>query len=45
MPQALPVGVLKLDSQAAMTDEADQDRFCNKHYSTLTLHIVVGKSK
>lgn len=46
MPQqSILVGVLKSDLQAAMTGDADQDRFCNKHCSTSTLHNVVWEEQ
>lgn len=41
MPQqSIPVGVLTSDLEAAMTGEADQDKFRNKHCHTFnsTLH-------
>lgn len=42
MPQqSIPGGVVKSDLQAAMTGEADQDRFSYKLCSTLTLHSMV----
>lgn len=42
MPQqSILGGVVKSDLQAAMTGEANQDRFGYKHCSTLILHSMV----